>query len=95
MRLKRATDTHGVEHVAMGSTSIKCSLRGCISLDSEQKHTLLGRIEVLVTNVSKLMRRGSLLALLHYTRLLAAGTQPGDIKVWNDTGWRQAMTMNE
>lgn len=77
----------------MGSTSIKCSLRGCINLDSEQKHTLLGRIEVLVTNVSKLMRRGSLLALLRYTRLLAAGTQPGDIKAWNDTGWRQVMTV--
>lgn len=40
------------------------------------------------------MRRGSLLALLHYTRLLEAGAQPGDLVLWNDTGWRQAMTID-
>ncbi|WIA10913.1 hypothetical protein OEZ85_011078 [Tetradesmus obliquus] len=77
----------------MSSTTIKCSLRSCINLDNESKHTLLGRIERLVLNVSKLMRRGSLMALLHYTRLLEGGAQPADLSMWNDTGWRQAMTI--
>jgi hypothetical protein len=45
--------------------------------------------------VSKLMRRGSLLALRHYTRLLGDGQDRAAdaITLWTDTGWRQVMTI--
>ena len=35
-----------------------------------------------------------MLSLLHYTRLLETdGVGPQDVRLWSDTGWRQAMTM--
>jgi hypothetical protein len=41
------------------------------------------------------MRRGSLLALLHYTRLLGDGQDRAAdaITLWTDSGWRQVMTV--
>lgn len=74
---------------------IKCSLRGAICLPGDRKHDLLQCLETLVVVVSKLMRRGSLLALLHYTRLLSPDPDrpAGTVKMWQDTGWRQAMTI--
>ena len=76
------------------SSVIKCSLKKALQLPGDQKHDFLARVEELVLCVSQLMRRGSLLSLLHYTRLLETeGIGPQDVRLWDDTGWRHAMTM--
>lgn len=73
---------------------VKCSLRGALHLPSDRKHDVLSRIDDMVIATSKIMRRGSLFALLHFTRLLEEGR---DLPQWrmgiDDTPWRHFLLL--
>ena len=73
---------------------VKCTLRSALNLPGDRKSDVLRHIDDVVLSVSKLMRRASLFALLHFTRLLEEGKALPTWKLTeNDTPWRQLMLL--
>ena len=68
--------------------SLVQTLRHSVNLPTNEKDSFMTKVEEIVGSVSRMLRRGSLLVLVHFTRMLQENKP---LREWTDTHWRHAL----